>query len=256
MDFKIFFHSLFPSTLSQSYSCNKYHIHLLHLFSLSFKIFNFPTILLYLSLPHPSPLLFTPYYLALILASYKSLFPLPCKLLSYTSLGAVWIEQEELRISRYAQAVLTSDPRVVLLGRTDGWLPSDGTETHNLPIFSFLIRRGQRFLHHNFVCALLNDLFGVQTRGEQCSDMASCICCLPPLFVHFYPFLFHPPHLRHVNFFVIIAANASSCHVHFLQLTFSILSNIRRMSMCGPIFPTSLRSFSRKQPKNRVGIAR
>ena len=81
-------------------------------------------------------------------------------------LGSMWIEQEELRISRYAQSVLTSDPRVSLLGRTDGWLPLDGTETHNLPIFSFLIRRGHRFLHHNFVCALLNDLFGVQSRGE------------------------------------------------------------------------------------------
>ena len=39
-------------------------------------------------------------------------------------------------------------------------------QSHNLPIFSFLIRRGHRFLHHNFVCALLNDLFGVQSRGK------------------------------------------------------------------------------------------
>ncbi|CAN0179587.1 unnamed protein product, partial [Discosporangium mesarthrocarpum] len=39
-----------------------------------------------------------------------------------------------------------------------------------LPIFSFLIRHKQRYLHYNFVCALLNDLFGVQSRGGcQCS---------------------------------------------------------------------------------------
>jgi hypothetical protein len=40
----------------------------------------------------------------------------------------------------------------------------------NLPIFSFLIQCGLRFLHHNYVCALLNDMFGIQTRGGcQCA---------------------------------------------------------------------------------------
>jgi selenocysteine lyase/cysteine desulfurase len=40
----------------------------------------------------------------------------------------------------------------------------------NLPIFSFLIQCGSRFLHHNYVCALLNDMFGIQTRGGcQCA---------------------------------------------------------------------------------------
>ena len=37
--------------------------------------------------------------------------------------------------------------------------------TRRLPIFSFLVRWRTRFLHYNFVGALLNDLFGVQTRG-------------------------------------------------------------------------------------------
>jgi len=53
---------------------------------------------------------------------------------------------------------------------------------HQLPIFSFLVRWappverssstkvGGRFLHFNFVCALLNDLFGIQCRGGcQCA---------------------------------------------------------------------------------------
>lgn len=40
----------------------------------------------------------------------------------------------------------------------------------HLPIFSFLIRCGKRFLHYNYVCAILNDVFGIQSRGGcQCS---------------------------------------------------------------------------------------
>jgi hypothetical protein len=47
-------------------------------------------------------------------------------------------------------------------------------DAHNsaqkLPVFSFLIRCGHRFLHYNYVCALLNDLFGIQSRGGcQCA---------------------------------------------------------------------------------------
>lgn len=39
-----------------------------------------------------------------------------------------------------------------------------------VPILSFLIRAGPGWLHHNFVCQLLNDLFGIQSRGGcQCA---------------------------------------------------------------------------------------
>ncbi|KAJ0410259.1 hypothetical protein P43SY_002591 [Pythium insidiosum] len=56
---------------------------------------------------------------------------------------------------------LESNPNIVLLGHN---------HLNKLPIFSFLIRFGERFLHFNFVCALLNDLFGIQTRGGcQCA---------------------------------------------------------------------------------------
>ena len=41
-----------------------------------------------------------------------------------------------------------------------------------LPIISFRIRTGERYLHHNFVVALLNDLFGIQARG-------GCSCAGP-----------------------------------------------------------------------------
>jgi hypothetical protein len=56
---------------------------------------------------------------------------------------------------------------VVLLG------PGPGTA--RLATFSFLLRppgAGGRFLHHNFVAAVLNDLFGIQARG-------GCACAGP-----------------------------------------------------------------------------
>ena len=41
-----------------------------------------------------------------------------------------------------------------------------------LSIISFRIRHGPQYLHHNFVVALLNDLFGIQARG-------GCSCAGP-----------------------------------------------------------------------------
>lgn len=53
-------------------------------------------------------------------------------------------------------------PDLVILGASD---PGP-----HLPIISFLIRCEQRFLHYNFVCAVLNDVFGIQSRGGcQCA---------------------------------------------------------------------------------------
>jgi len=82
-------------------------------------------------------------------------------------LNAQWIENEETKISKYAEERLKSEGnRIVLLGRPD----TVNDAVKQLPIFSFLIRSGSRFLHHNFVCALLNDLFGIQSRGGcQCA---------------------------------------------------------------------------------------
>jgi selenocysteine lyase/cysteine desulfurase len=47
--------------------------------------------------------------------------------------------------------------------------------SHDLPrlsIVSFVVRHERRYLHHNFVVALLNDLFGIQSRG-------GCSCAGP-----------------------------------------------------------------------------
>jgi len=80
-------------------------------------------------------------------------------------------------------ALRAAAPALVLLGDAG---PSAGPAADDaavrLPVFSFLVRwadpgaaragsgTGGRFLHYNFVCALLNDLFGVQSRGGcQCA---------------------------------------------------------------------------------------
>ena len=45
-------------------------------------------------------------------------------------------------------------------------------EADRLSIVSFVVRFGQQLLHHNYVVALLNDLFGIQARG-------GCSCAGP-----------------------------------------------------------------------------
>lgn len=56
------------------------------------------------------------------------------------------------------------NPAIEVLGNTD---------TDRLSIISFVVRRpGGRYLHHNFVVAVLNDLFGIQARG-------GCSCAGP-----------------------------------------------------------------------------
>jgi selenocysteine lyase/cysteine desulfurase len=57
----------------------------------------------------------------------------------------------------------SANPKIQILGNL---------EARRLSIVSFLIRHGERFLHHNFVVALLNDLFGIQARG-------GCSCAGP-----------------------------------------------------------------------------
>jgi selenocysteine lyase/cysteine desulfurase len=55
------------------------------------------------------------------------------------------------------------DPRIEILG---------DPAASRLSIVSFRIRSGDRYLHHNVVIALLNDLFGIQARG-------GCSCAGP-----------------------------------------------------------------------------
>ncbi|XP_017772669.1 PREDICTED: uncharacterized protein LOC108559823 [Nicrophorus vespilloides] len=54
-------------------------------------------------------------------------------------------------------------PEIILLGNSSPGLK-------RIPVFSFMVRHPRAtFLHHNFVCAVLNDVFGIQARG-------GCLC--------------------------------------------------------------------------------
>ncbi|KAK7097022.1 uncharacterized protein [Littorina saxatilis] len=75
------------------------------------------------------------------------------------------IMQKEHDLFRQAVEAWRSVPNLVILGNV---------EVDRLPIFSFLVHNPSSglFLHHNYVSALLNDLFGVQARG-------GCACAGP-----------------------------------------------------------------------------
>ncbi|KKB76844.1 hypothetical protein VW29_19620 [Devosia limi DSM 17137] len=78
-------------------------------------------------------------------------------------IGAERIEAlEAANVARVLDA-WADEPNIEILG------PSS---TDRLAIFSFNIRSGGRYLHPNFVVALLNDLFGIQARG-------GCSCAGP-----------------------------------------------------------------------------
>ncbi|KDO22160.1 hypothetical protein SPRG_12658 [Saprolegnia parasitica CBS 223.65] len=78
-------------------------------------------------------------------------------------IGLPLIHAREVANVQRVVSALSRHPNIVLLGHDD-------VAPSRLPIFSFLMTAGDRFLHYNFVCALLNDLFGVQSRGGcQCA---------------------------------------------------------------------------------------
>jgi selenocysteine lyase/cysteine desulfurase len=75
-------------------------------------------------------------------------------------------------------ATIGARERTLWTRTLDRWAGEDSIEVlgdlaaERLSIVSFQIRAGQRHLHHNFVVALLNDLFGIQARG-------GCSCAGP-----------------------------------------------------------------------------
>jgi selenocysteine lyase/cysteine desulfurase len=79
------------------------------------------------------------------------------------AIGYDTIARLEDDFTRRALGSLRMNPGIVLLGEL---------EQPRLPIVSFLVRHAAGFLHHNFVVALLSDLFGIQARG-------GCACAGP-----------------------------------------------------------------------------
>ncbi|KKB13305.1 hypothetical protein VE25_02275 [Devosia geojensis] len=78
-------------------------------------------------------------------------------------IGADTIEAIERATVARVLEVWGAKPDIEVLGPAD---------LDRLAIFSFNIRHGARYLHPNFVVALLNDLFGIQARG-------GCSCAGP-----------------------------------------------------------------------------
>jgi selenocysteine lyase/cysteine desulfurase len=79
------------------------------------------------------------------------------------AVGAEAIQAREHDFIRRAIEVWSAQPGIEVLGNHDA---------DRLSIVSFVVRHGERYLHHNFVVALLNDLFGIQSRG-------GCSCAGP-----------------------------------------------------------------------------
>jgi selenocysteine lyase/cysteine desulfurase len=71
-------------------------------------------------------------------------------------------EREESFIQRAIER-WRAHPKIEVLGNLTA---------ERLSIVSFVVRHGARYLHHNFIVALLNDLFGIQSRG-------GCSCAGP-----------------------------------------------------------------------------
>ena len=79
------------------------------------------------------------------------------------TVGVTTIRSLEHSFIRRAIESWSRNPNIEILGNPDA---------ERLSIVSFVIRHGDRTLHHNFVVALLNDLFGIQARG-------GCSCAGP-----------------------------------------------------------------------------
>ncbi len=79
------------------------------------------------------------------------------------AVGTDRIREQEESFIRRAIASWSANPNIRILGNPDA---------DRLSIVSFVIEHGDRRLHHNFVVALLNDLFGIQSRG-------GCSCAGP-----------------------------------------------------------------------------
>jgi len=79
------------------------------------------------------------------------------------AVGTEVIRAREERLWRHALRSWRAHPDIQILGNHT---------VDRLSIVSFRIRSGAKFLHHNFVVAVLNDLFGIQARG-------GCSCAGP-----------------------------------------------------------------------------
>jgi selenocysteine lyase/cysteine desulfurase len=79
------------------------------------------------------------------------------------AVGADTIRAREHELIQRAIERWSANPNIRILGNPSAW---------RLSIVSFVVRFREQYLHHNFVVAVLNDLFGIQARG-------GCSCAGP-----------------------------------------------------------------------------
>lgn len=79
------------------------------------------------------------------------------------AVGTDVIQAREERLWRRALHRWAANPHIEVLGNR---------RARRLSIVSLRLRHGEKYLHHNYVVALLNDLFGIQARG-------GCSCAGP-----------------------------------------------------------------------------
>ncbi|HWC13199.1 MAG TPA: aminotransferase class V-fold PLP-dependent enzyme [Actinomycetota bacterium] len=77
--------------------------------------------------------------------------------------GTGLIRERETSFIRRTIDRWSKNPNIEILGNL---------HAERLSIVSFVVKHGERYLHHNFIVALLNDLFGIQSRG-------GCSCAGP-----------------------------------------------------------------------------
>ena len=87
------------------------------------------------------------------------------------SLGGKYIMDKHKEISKNIQEKLDDLTTLIILGRGNRKFPNQPKHPH-LSTLSFVVRQTASglYLHHNFICAVLNDLFGIQARGISALD--------------------------------------------------------------------------------------
>ncbi|XP_013148494.1 PREDICTED: uncharacterized protein LOC106111068 [Papilio polytes] len=81
------------------------------------------------------------------------------------SVGLQNILEKQDNITRQVLSHIKNIPELILLG-------TESPTVKRLPIFSLMVKHPRgTFLHHNFVCAILNDVFGIQARGGLTSNL-------------------------------------------------------------------------------------
>ena len=91
------------------------------------------------------------------------------------AVGTDFIQHREEQLVQLFFSRFAKHKKLVILG---------STEVPRLAIFSFLIYvpTFKRFLHHHFICVLLNDLFGIQVRsGCSCAGPYVLVCFIVSL---------------------------------------------------------------------------